>query len=66
MTAAELVGIAHAVHVRFRFRREVAEEYRVSIGLVSRVASKCKSGIGWLEERQAKEAKQNFWVGTVR
>ena len=40
LLAADLVDIAHAVRVQHRFQREVAQEYRVSIALVSRVARK--------------------------
>ena len=40
LSAADLIGIAHAVRVQHRFQREVAEEYRVSVALVSRVARK--------------------------
>ena len=38
LSAADLAGIAHAVRVQHRFQREVAEEYRVSVAMVSRVA----------------------------
>ena len=56
LTVAELAAIAHGVNIQFRFRRDVAEENRVSVSLVSRVASKCKGGVAWLEEQRAKEA----------
>ena len=45
LSAADLVGIAHAVRVQHRFQREVAEEYRVSVALVSRVARKATSEV---------------------
>lgn len=45
LSAADLVGIAHAVRVQHRFQREVAEEYRVSVALVSRVARKATSDV---------------------
>ena len=43
--ATDLIGIAHAVRVQHRFQREVAEEYRVSVALVSRVARKATSDV---------------------
>ena len=45
ISAADLAGIAHAVRVQHRFQREVAEDYRVSVALVSRVARKATSDV---------------------
>ena len=45
LSAADLVGIAHAVRVQHRFQREVAEEYRVSVAMVSRVARKASCDV---------------------
>ena len=66
LTASDLLGIAHAVIVQFRFRRDIAEEYRVSVDLVGRIASMCKNGTAWIEERQATEELRNSHVDTVR
>ena len=40
LTANDLCGIAHAANVQKRFYRDIAEEFHVSIGLVSRVSRK--------------------------
>ena len=45
LSAADLTGIAHAVHVQHRFQRDVAEEFHVSVALVSRVARKATSDV---------------------
>ena len=54
------------MNIQFRFRRDVAEENRVSVSLVSRIASKCKGGVAWLEEQRAKEATCVSQVDAVR
>ena len=45
LSAADLVGIAHGVNVQHRFHREVAEEFGVSVGLVSRVGRKARCDV---------------------
>ena len=53
---ADLVGIRHAVCVQHRFYRDIAEEFRVSVGLVSRVAR--KAGLDFVGERKEKEERE--------
>ena len=48
LSAADIVGIAHARLVEERQRKDVAEEFRVSIGLVSRIASKAKQSMEYI------------------
>ena len=45
LSAADLVGIAYGVNVQHRFHREVAGEFGVSVGLVSRVGRKARSDV---------------------
>ena len=54
LSTKEIVAIGHAKLIEERARRDVAEEFRVSIGLVSRVTSKCKTGVRFIEEREAR------------
>jgi len=53
LSAADLVGIAHGVNVQHRFHREVAGEFGVSVGLVSRVGRKARCDV--IEKRFSKE-----------
>ena len=39
LSTAELIDIAHARIIEERQRKDIADEYRISIGLVSRIAS---------------------------
>ena len=50
---SDLVGIAHARLVEERQRKDIAEEFRVSIGLVSRLSAKCKDGLEFLGQIQS-------------
>ena len=54
LTSDDVVDIAHARFVDDRERRDIAQEYRVSIGLVSRVCRKCKDNGQYVEELRAK------------
>ena len=56
LSSADLIGIRHAVHIQHRFYRDIAEEFHVSVGLVSRVAR--KTGLDFIEERQEKEERE--------
>ena len=51
----EVVGICHAFIVENRFRKDIAEQYRVSVDLVSRVVRQCKSNEHFVGELKAKE-----------
>ena len=44
LSPAEKVGIAHAAIIQLRFYRDIADEFHVSVGLVSRIARKAKAG----------------------
>jgi hypothetical protein len=66
LSSEEIVAIGHARLVEERARRDIAEDYKVSIGLVSRVASKCKSGLQFVEERQSKEQLKAEHLAAVR
>ena len=55
LSAHEIVEIAHSSVVEERLRRDIAAEYRVSVGLVSRVASKFKAGALRVDEIRAGE-----------
>ena len=50
LNIGDIVGIVHARLVEERQRRDVAEEFRVSVGLVSRLSAKCKDGLGILDK----------------
>lgn len=53
--ADEVIGIAHAFLVDERRRKDIAEQYRVSIGLVSRVTSQCRTDEQFVANLRAKE-----------
>ena len=61
----DLVGIVYARLVEERERRDIAEEFRVSVGLVSRLTCKCKAGMEFLVERQEKETVKEQQVTAV-
>jgi hypothetical protein len=65
LSAEDIVAIGHAKLVDERARRDIAEEYRVSIGLVSRVATKCKEGLEFVEEKQSSVRKKTDQVAAV-
>ena len=50
LTLADIVGVAHARLIEERQRKDVAEEYKISIGLVSRIACKAKGGMQYFED----------------
>ena len=56
LNSDDLVGIVHARLIEERRRRDIAEEFHISIGLVSRLTCKCKVGLDFLVERQEKES----------
>ena len=56
LSANDLIGIAHAVHIQHRFYRDIAEEFLVSISLVSRIAR--KKGFEFLKEKMEKIDKE--------
>ena len=58
LAADEVVAIAHAFVVEERHRRDIAEEHRVSVDLVSRVVRRCKANDHYLAELRAKERKK--------
>lgn len=66
LSATDLVGIRHAVCIQHRFYRDVAEEFRVSVGLVSRVARKKDLDfIGKREEKEEREVDDQRKVATT-
>ena len=65
LNSDDLVGIVYARLIEERQRRDIAEEFRVSVGLVSRLTCKCKVGLEFLVERQEKESAKEQQVTAV-
>ena len=59
LSAEDIVGIVHARLIEERQRKDIAEEFRISIGLVSRIACKAKGGMKYIDDMMKHfEAKQ--------
>ena len=53
LSIEDVVGISHAVHIQRRFYRDIAEEFCISIGMVSRIAR--KNGTEHIDDRLAEK-----------
>ena len=66
LAADEVVAIAHAFVVEEVHRRDIAEEHRVSVDLVSRVVRHCKANDRFISDLRAKESSRFQQIDAVK
>ena len=52
LSVEELIEVAYARLIEERQRKDIAEDFRISIGLVSRIASKAKVGVEFVDDKK--------------
>ena len=65
LTADEVVDIAHAFIVEERPRRDIAEQFRVSVGLVSRINRQYRASESFIADLREKEGSRAAHVDAV-
>ena len=65
LTADEVVDIAHAFFVEERPRRDIAEQFRISVDLVSRINRQYRANESFIADLREKEGRKDVHVDAV-
>ena len=65
LTADEVVDIAHAFFVEERPRRDIAEQFRISVDLVSRISRQYRANESFIADLREKEGRRDVHVDAV-